>query len=131
MFEAQQLAVGCRGLGGRSRTQTVATAGGGGHTFVELKHYCSIKHVWLSLSLLSALQPTNLFDLYVSHISNFELDKRLPAFVCVRFELSLDHTVLLFFLISFTSLFFFFCFVSFIYLTPAALLICFFVVCGS
>lgn len=37
---------------------------------------------------------------------------------------------LLFFLISFTSLFFF-CFVSFIYLTPAALLICFFVVCGS
>lgn len=100
MFEAQQLAVGCRGLGGRSRTQTVATAGGGGHTFVELKHYCSIKHVWpsLSLSLLSTLQPTNLFDLYVSHISNFELDKRLPAFVCVRFELSLDHIVFVVFL---------------------------------
>lgn len=76
-FEVQQLAVACHGKGGRSRTQTVATAGGGGHTFVELKHYCSIKHVWhsLSLSYLLCSQRTCLISMsLIFRISNSTRD---------------------------------------------------------
>lgn len=82
-----------------------------------------------SLSYLLCSQRTCLISMsLIFRVSNSTRDC-LPLYASDS-SYRLIILFLLFFLISFTSLFFF-CFVSFIYLTPAALLICFFVVCGS